>query len=103
MELKSENCLALARLCLSSWLYRILPSVKHKPFAAASCGDLTENWNEVEPEPNQVGKCQGEMPERLDKMDGRRSREAGVMGWEGQVRPQPNDNDSGDASSCLAT
>lgn len=38
----------------SSWLYRILPSVKHKPFTPACCGDLTENWNEVEPDPNQV-------------------------------------------------
>uniref|UniRef100_A0A3B5KHN3 Homogentisate 1,2-dioxygenase n=1 Tax=Takifugu rubripes TaxID=31033 RepID=A0A3B5KHN3_TAKRU len=37
-----------------SWLYRILPSVKHKPFIAAPCGDLTENWNEVEPDPNQL-------------------------------------------------
>lgn len=38
----------------SSWLYRILPSVKHKPFTPVGCGDLTENWNEVEPDPNQV-------------------------------------------------
>lgn len=44
-------------LCPPSWLYRILPSVKHKPFAAVSCGNLTENWNEVEPDPNQV--CTG--------------------------------------------
>ncbi|RXN25787.1 homogentisate 1,2-dioxygenase [Labeo rohita] len=37
-----------------SWLYRILPSVCHKPFKPMSCGDLTENWNEVEPDPNQL-------------------------------------------------
>uniref|UniRef100_A0A8C1X5Z2 Homogentisate 1,2-dioxygenase n=1 Tax=Cyprinus carpio TaxID=7962 RepID=A0A8C1X5Z2_CYPCA len=37
-----------------SWLYRILPSVRHKPFTPMSCGDLTENWNEVEPDPNQL-------------------------------------------------
>uniref|UniRef100_A0A7N6ACN9 Homogentisate 1,2-dioxygenase n=1 Tax=Anabas testudineus TaxID=64144 RepID=A0A7N6ACN9_ANATE len=37
-----------------SWLYRILPSVKHKPFTLVPCGNLTENWNEVEPDPNQV-------------------------------------------------
>ncbi|XP_037312125.2 homogentisate 1,2-dioxygenase [Pungitius pungitius] len=37
-----------------SWLYRILPSVKHKPFAAVPCGNLTEDWNEVEPDPNQL-------------------------------------------------
>merc|ERR1712168_1607076 len=30
-----------------SWFYRILPSVKHKPFTSVPCGDLTENWNEV--------------------------------------------------------
>uniref|UniRef100_A0A673IFA3 Homogentisate 1,2-dioxygenase n=1 Tax=Sinocyclocheilus rhinocerous TaxID=307959 RepID=A0A673IFA3_9TELE len=36
------------------WLYRILPSVRHKPFTPMSCGDLTENWNEVEPDPNQL-------------------------------------------------
>lgn len=40
--------------CASSWLYRILPSVKHKPFTPVPCGNLTENWNEVEPDPNQV-------------------------------------------------
>uniref|UniRef100_A0A671T3K3 Homogentisate 1,2-dioxygenase n=1 Tax=Sinocyclocheilus anshuiensis TaxID=1608454 RepID=A0A671T3K3_9TELE len=37
-----------------SWLYRILPSVRHKPFTPMSCGDLTENWNDVEPDPNQL-------------------------------------------------
>lgn len=57
MELEQLNCLSIVPLCLSSWLYRILPSVKHKPFIAAPCGDLTENWNEVEPDPNQV--CKG--------------------------------------------
>uniref|UniRef100_A0A8B9KGG1 Homogentisate 1,2-dioxygenase n=1 Tax=Astyanax mexicanus TaxID=7994 RepID=A0A8B9KGG1_ASTMX len=37
-----------------SWLYRILPSVRHKPFTPVNCGNLTENWNEVEPDPNQL-------------------------------------------------
>lgn len=41
---------------LYSWLYRILPSVKHKPFAPVPCGNVTENWNEAEPDPNQVNK-----------------------------------------------
>uniref|UniRef100_A0A8C8CGK9 Homogentisate 1,2-dioxygenase n=1 Tax=Oncorhynchus tshawytscha TaxID=74940 RepID=A0A8C8CGK9_ONCTS len=36
-----------------SWLYRILPSVRHKPYTAMHCGNLTENWDEVEPDPNQ--------------------------------------------------
>lgn len=55
---KSNNKIALPSplFVFSSWLYRILPSVKHKPFTAVSCGDLTENWDEVEPDPNQVGK-----------------------------------------------
>uniref|UniRef100_A0AAY4APR8 Homogentisate 1,2-dioxygenase n=1 Tax=Denticeps clupeoides TaxID=299321 RepID=A0AAY4APR8_9TELE len=37
-----------------SWLYRILPSVRHKPFTAEPCGDLSESWNDVEPNPNQL-------------------------------------------------
>uniref|UniRef100_A0AAR2K030 Homogentisate 1,2-dioxygenase n=1 Tax=Pygocentrus nattereri TaxID=42514 RepID=A0AAR2K030_PYGNA len=37
-----------------SWLYRILPSVRHKPFTPINCGNLSENWNEVEPDPNQL-------------------------------------------------
>lgn len=40
---------------VSSWLYRIVPSVKHKPFTRLPCDNLTESWNEVEPDPNQVG------------------------------------------------
>ncbi|NWQ77410.1 HGD dioxygenase, partial [Columbina picui] len=37
-----------------SWLYRILPSVCHKPFKALEEGHLTHDWDEVEPDPNQV-------------------------------------------------
>ncbi|MCJ8745883.1 hypothetical protein PDJAM_G00135410 [Pangasius djambal] len=37
-----------------SWLYRILPSVQHKPFTPITCGNLTDDWNEVEPNPNQL-------------------------------------------------
>lgn len=48
------NNLILFFFSFSSWLYRILPSVKHKPFTAVPCENLTENWNEVEPDPNQV-------------------------------------------------
>lgn len=44
----------LCPFSFSSWLYRILPSVKHKPFTPVSRGNVTENWNEVEPDPNQV-------------------------------------------------
>ncbi|KAF7238124.1 Homogentisate 1,2-dioxygenase [Varanus komodoensis] len=37
-----------------SWLYRILPSVCHKPFQPMDQGYLTHNWNETAPDPNQL-------------------------------------------------
>ncbi|KAM5125126.1 homogentisate 1,2-dioxygenase-like, partial [Mantella aurantiaca] len=37
-----------------SWLYRILPSVRHKPFQPYKQSNLTHNWDEVEPDPNQL-------------------------------------------------
>ncbi|XP_056410320.1 homogentisate 1,2-dioxygenase isoform X2 [Hyla sarda] len=37
-----------------SWFYRILPSVCHKPFQAYEQKHLTHNWDEVEPDPNQM-------------------------------------------------
>ncbi|KAI1891279.1 hypothetical protein AGOR_G00142140 [Albula goreensis] len=37
-----------------SWFYRILPSVRHKPFTAMHDGNITDDWNEVEPDPNQL-------------------------------------------------
>ncbi|KAM9320415.1 homogentisate 1,2-dioxygenase [Gastrophryne carolinensis] len=38
-----------------SWLYRILPSVRHKPFQPyKQQSPLTHNWDEVEPDPNQL-------------------------------------------------
>lgn len=37
-----------------SWLYRIRPSVVHKPFKRShSAKYLTNNWNEAQPDPNQ--------------------------------------------------
>ncbi|KAI4589993.1 hypothetical protein MJG53_001042 [Ovis ammon polii x Ovis aries] len=36
-----------------SWLYRILPSVCHKPFEFIDQGHITHNWDEVNPDPNQ--------------------------------------------------
>uniref|UniRef100_A0A8C6VSR4 Homogentisate 1,2-dioxygenase n=2 Tax=Nothobranchius furzeri TaxID=105023 RepID=A0A8C6VSR4_NOTFU len=50
-----------------SWLYRILPSVKHKPFTLVPCGDLTENWDEVEPDPNQMRWLPFTVPKSTDK------------------------------------
>ncbi|KAJ7400385.1 homogentisate 1,2-dioxygenase [Pitangus sulphuratus] len=37
-----------------SWLYRILPSVCHKPFKPLEEGHLTHDWDEIEPDPNQL-------------------------------------------------
>uniref|UniRef100_A0A8D0HEV9 Homogentisate 1,2-dioxygenase n=2 Tax=Sphenodon punctatus TaxID=8508 RepID=A0A8D0HEV9_SPHPU len=37
-----------------SWLYRILPSVRHTPFHPIDQGYLTHKWDEVEPDPNQL-------------------------------------------------
>uniref|UniRef100_A0A8C6UR79 Homogentisate 1,2-dioxygenase n=1 Tax=Neogobius melanostomus TaxID=47308 RepID=A0A8C6UR79_9GOBI len=50
-----------------SWLYRILPSVKHKPFTPVYCGNITESWNEVEPDPNQLRWLPFTIPKSLDK------------------------------------
>uniref|UniRef100_A0A7N6BRN3 Homogentisate 1,2-dioxygenase n=2 Tax=Anabas testudineus TaxID=64144 RepID=A0A7N6BRN3_ANATE len=50
-----------------SWLYRILPSVKHKPFTLVPCGNLTENWNEVEPDPNQLRWLPFTVPKSTEK------------------------------------
>ncbi|GCB63378.1 hypothetical protein scyTo_0009656 [Scyliorhinus torazame] len=37
-----------------SWLYRILPSVIHKPFAPIPQGNLSYSWDEIGPDPNQL-------------------------------------------------
>ncbi|KAJ7394371.1 hypothetical protein OS493_000178 [Desmophyllum pertusum] len=37
-----------------SWLYRIRPSVVHKPFEKTVQGDLTHSWDECDPNPNQM-------------------------------------------------
>ncbi|CAB1349936.1 unnamed protein product [Coregonus sp. 'balchen'] len=50
-----------------SWLYRILPSVRHKPFTAMHCGNLTEKWDEVEPDPNQLRWLPFTIPKSSEK------------------------------------
>uniref|UniRef100_A0A8C8CGF1 Homogentisate 1,2-dioxygenase n=1 Tax=Oncorhynchus tshawytscha TaxID=74940 RepID=A0A8C8CGF1_ONCTS len=50
-----------------SWLYRILPSVRHKPYTAMHCGNLTENWDEVEPDPNQLRWMPFTIPKSSEK------------------------------------
>lgn len=42
-----------------SWLYRIRPSVVHKPFEKTVQGDLTHSWDECDPNPNQVRRKLG--------------------------------------------
>uniref|UniRef100_A0ACB8ETJ6 Uncharacterized protein n=1 Tax=Sphaerodactylus townsendi TaxID=933632 RepID=A0ACB8ETJ6_9SAUR len=50
-----------------SWLYRILPSVCHKPFLPLDQGSLTHNWDEAEPEPNQLRWKPFEIPTASQK------------------------------------
>ncbi|XP_026569154.1 homogentisate 1,2-dioxygenase [Pseudonaja textilis] len=50
-----------------SWLYRILPSACHKPFQPIDQGHLTHNWNETEPEPNQLRWKPFEIPTIFQK------------------------------------
>lgn len=37
-----------------SWLYRMVPSVKHFPFKKIEKGLLSNKWDEVDPDPNQL-------------------------------------------------
>uniref|UniRef100_A0A8B9US65 Homogentisate 1,2-dioxygenase n=1 Tax=Anas zonorhyncha TaxID=75864 RepID=A0A8B9US65_9AVES len=57
-----------------SWLYRILPSVCHKPFQPLQEGHLTHSWDEVEPDPNQLRWKPFEIPKapqnKLDFVSG---------------------------------
>uniref|UniRef100_A0A670JMG1 Homogentisate 1,2-dioxygenase n=1 Tax=Podarcis muralis TaxID=64176 RepID=A0A670JMG1_PODMU len=52
---------------LSSWLYRILPSVCHKPFQPVHQGYLTHSWDEAEPEPNQLRWKPFEIPKATQR------------------------------------
>lgn len=37
-----------------TWLYRIRPSVGHDPFKVFGKGNITNDWSEQPPDPNQV-------------------------------------------------
>ena len=39
---------------LCSWLYRIIPSAKHKPFVSIEQGNMSNNFDKWQPNPNQV-------------------------------------------------
>ncbi|OWK63906.1 Homogentisate 1,2-dioxygenase [Lonchura striata] len=50
-----------------SWLYRILPSVCHKPFKPLEEGHLTHDWDEIQPDPNQLRWKPFEIPKAPQK------------------------------------
>jgi len=58
-----------------SWLYRILPSVKHQPFKPYKHSFLTTEWSEHPPNPNQMRWKPFDIPakESVDWVDGLRT------------------------------
>ncbi|KXJ18764.1 Homogentisate 1,2-dioxygenase [Exaiptasia diaphana] len=52
-----------------SWLYRIRPSVMHKPFEPLDEGIVSSNWNEVPPNPNQMRWKPFDLPEEGSTVD----------------------------------
>lgn len=50
-----------------SWLYRIRPSVLHMPFKKMDRGLITHNWDEVEPNPNQLRWHPFDIPKKTEK------------------------------------
>ncbi|CAG2102201.1 unnamed protein product [Medioppia subpectinata] len=54
-----------------TWLYRIRPSVIHSPFKPYSGSNLTSNWDQIEPTPNQLRWNPFKLPENsVDFVDG---------------------------------
>ncbi|XP_056643135.1 homogentisate 1,2-dioxygenase [Diorhabda sublineata] len=52
-----------------SWLYRIRPSVSHEPFQPIKNSDVTHNWSEEEPNPNQLLWEPFDLPNVTKKID----------------------------------
>nr|CAD7201110.1 unnamed protein product [Timema douglasi] len=52
-----------------SWLYRIYPSVIHRPFTRCKPGALTHNWGQNPPNPNQMRWLPFSIPSADDKVD----------------------------------
>lgn len=48
------NILCFKYVFAFSWLYRIRPSVQHEPFKPMDSGNLSNDWNQQHPNPNQV-------------------------------------------------
>ncbi|XP_071041689.1 homogentisate 1,2-dioxygenase isoform X2 [Parasteatoda tepidariorum] len=53
-----------------TWFYRIRPSVLHMPFKPINCGNLTHDWSENSPNPNQLRWKPFPIPDRdLEQVD----------------------------------
>ena len=55
-----------------SWLYRIRPSAVHEPFSALKEGapsHLSDNWDEIPPNPNQIRWNPFPLPDDDDRVD----------------------------------
>lgn len=52
-----------------TWLYRIRPSVVHQPFKPYQKSNLTENWTEQPPNPNQLRWKPFDLPSTDRKTD----------------------------------
>ncbi|KAL3882991.1 hypothetical protein ACJMK2_029292 [Sinanodonta woodiana] len=50
-----------------SWLYRIRPSVLHKPLKPTDKGFITDDWTSVEPNPNQLRWHPFDIPKKSEK------------------------------------
>jgi len=50
-----------------SWFYRIRPSAVHLPFKAINNGDITHDWDDSEPNPNQMRWKPFDIPDRDDE------------------------------------
>lgn len=52
-----------------TWLYRIRPSVVHQPFKPYKNGNITHNWSEQTPDPNQMRWKPFDLPSTSGKID----------------------------------
>ncbi|XP_076269677.1 homogentisate 1,2-dioxygenase isoform X1 [Rhynchophorus ferrugineus] len=54
---------------LRSWLYRIKPSVGHLPFTIFDGANITHNWNDEKPDPNQMRWKPFDLPNPIKNVD----------------------------------
>lgn len=94
-----------------SWLYRVLPSVKHQPFRPYSQPFLTTQWTDHPPNPNQMRWKPFDLPnteQRLDWLDGLRTvagkylpRESSPYGKSSLFRSRRQQDQARDSGPCL--